>query len=735
MSARRDYQPFGVSNQVGMYDKRVKIFIAVSLSLLLIAVLRLAQMQLLASSSLQDEIAALKLQRGKSRQLNTLRGQILDRHGNVLATDSPQFQIAIDYRLTRFWDDRVVEAMRLLAKEKAVNPSLYDLEEEIETRRSDLRRIIHDCSAFGTSAAYIEDQIQELNNKRWDLRTFIAWYRNSPDPNLIARYNGRVNSIPPSEAEADFERRFPDPAERLKRIARIDDLAGLYGSEPLLDLKTEDDIFAAQIEFMDINDVSVVPKGQRQYPYGSVAAQTIGWVGPATQDDDKELFKHDRLARYLEGEVCGKRPGVEYVCEPILRGRRGELVYDIDRKLIRQSETVFGQDVQLTLDIELQRRIENYLTDRTLNPNYFAPSAVVVIQIRTGDILALVSTPTYDLNRVRYDYGTLRSDPNHPLWNRALSQQYLPGSSVKPIILVAGLQEKVVTADEIIHCPSAAPPQGWPRCLIYRDHHVGHDTKWDNNGRNALKGSCNIYFSRLADRIEPEVLQRWLYLFGYGHQVPLNYPSVESDEIEPRQLIQAQGQISSTRIPAGTQIDSLAQIPPLTKGNRRLFGIGQGNLWASPLQVANSFATLARGGLARPARLFLQPQTPERLEEAVDLNISPETLQVVYDGMDAVVNEAGGSAHNAFRPSGLVAQGVKVLGKTGSTEKPYNAWFAGFAEDDDGAKIAVAVLIEGGQHGSSDAAPVARDVIQFCVDAGYVGKPSDVTIPTRAASR
>lgn len=735
MSARQDYQPFGVSNQVGMYDKRVKVFIAVSLCLLLIGVLRLAQMQLLASSSLQDEIAALKLQRGRSRQLNTLRGQILDRHGNVLATDSPQFQIAIDYRLTRFWDDRVVEAMRLLAREKAVNPSLYDLEEEIETRRSDLRRIIHDCSAFGASAASIEDRIRNINDERWNLRAFIAWYRNSPDPNLIARYEGRVNSIPPAEAQADFERRFPDRAERLKRIARIDDLAGLYGSEPLLDLTSDDDVFAAQIEFMDINDVSVIPKGQRQYPYGSVAAQTIGWVGPATQDDDKELFKHDRLARYLEGEVCGKPPGVEYVCEAILRGRRGELVYDIDRKLIRQSETVFGRDVQLTLDIELQQRIENYLTDRTLNPNYSAPSAVVVLEIRSGDILALVSTPTYDLNRVRYDYGKLVSDPNQPLWNRAISQQYPPGSSVKPIIMVAGLESNAITADEVIHCPSAPAPQGWPNCYIYKEYRVGHDARWVNNGRNAIKGSCNIYFSRLADRIEPEVLQRWLYQFGYGHEVPLNYPPVDSNEIRPRQLIQAQGQISSERIPEGTRIRSFAEVPPLSKGNRRLFGIGQGNLWASPLQVANSFATLARGGRARPARLFLQPETPGRLEETVDLNISPATLQVIYDGMDAVVNETGGSAHNAFRPSGLAAQGVKVLGKTGSTERPYHAWFAGFAQDDEGAKVAIAVLIEGGQHGSSDAAPVARDVIQFCVDAGYVGKPSDVTIPTRAAGR
>ncbi|MDI6449375.1 penicillin-binding transpeptidase domain-containing protein [Anaerobaca lacustris] len=712
-----------------MYDKRVKIFIGMGLSLLLIALLRLVQMQLLADSSLQDEIAALKRQRGRSRQLNTLRGQILDRKGRVLATDSPQFQIAVDYRLTRFYDDRVVEAMELLARDRT-NPSvLYDLQKEVEAKRSDLQRIIHDCSAFGADPNAIERRIRSLNDEKWNLRTFIAWVRGGPDPNLVARYGGRINSIPPSEAEVDFERRYPDRADRLRRIARVDDLAGMYDSEPLLELETEDDIFAAQIEFMDINDVSIVPKGQRQYPYGSTAAQTIGWVGPAEADHYTELLKHDRLASYREGEVCGRRPGVEYVCEAILRGRRGELVYDIDRKLIRQSETVFGKDVQLTLDIELQRRIENYITDRTLNPNYLAPSSVVVIQVRTGDVLALVSTPTYDLNRVRYDYGALMGDPNHPLWNRAISQQYPPGSSIKPLILIAGLEEKVVAADEIISCPSAPAPPGWPNCLIYRNNRFGHDVRWDNIARNAIKGSCNIYFTHAADRLDRAALQQWLYRFGYGHRVPLNYPPAPSDEIEPRQLIQAQGQISWKR--PETTIASFEDIPALRDVDKRLFGIGQGNLWASPLQVANSFATLARGGLARPPRLFLQPQTPGRPEETVDLNISPETLQVVYDGMNAVVNETGGSGQNAFRPSGLARQGVKVLGKTGSTERPYHAWFAGFAEDDEGAKIAFAVLIEGGQQGSRDAAPVARDVIQFCVDAGYVGTPSDMPIPTR----
>ncbi len=710
-----------------MYDRRVKIVIALSLTLLTVGLLRLVQMQLLAGSSLHNEIEALKLQRSRSRELNTLRGRILDRHGNILAADNPQFQIAIDYRLTRFWDDRVVEAMDLFARDKTDPAARFDLQQEIDAKRTDLARIIRACSEFGASPSDVETRIRKLNDDRWNLRTFIAWRRSDPDPNIIARYPS-INSIPLSEARADFESRYPQRADRLRLIARVDDLAGMYDREPLLELETEDDIFAAQIEFMDINDVTVVPKGERQYPYGSAAAQTIGWVGPATQQRDMELFQHDRLASYRQGEVCGRRPGVEYVCEPILRGRRGELVYDIDRKLVRRSDTVFGRDVQLTLDIELQRRVENYLTDPTLNPNYAAPSAVVLIEIRSGDVLALVSTPTYDLNRVRYDYGDLLRDPNSPLIHRAIREQYPPGSSVKPIILLAGLEEKKVAADEPISCPSTKAPPGWPNCLIYLRSHVGHDVKWNNIGRNAIKGSCNIYFSRLADRLDRPALQRWLYQFGYGHEVPINYPPMPSDEFEPRRLIQAQGQISWNR--PTTRIESFEDVPPIRDADKRYFGIGQGNLWASPLQVANAFATLARGGLARPARLFLQPASPPSPDDRVEIPISPASLHVVYDGMDAVVNETGGSAHTAFRASGLADQGVRVLGKTGSTEGSENAWFAGFAQDDEGAKIAFAVLIEGGQAGSTDAAPVARDIIQFCVEAGYVGQPAEMPLPT-----
>jgi len=708
-----------------MYTKRVKIFVCISAALLLACVLRLAQMQLLADSRLQAEISALRAQHSQSRQLQTIRGRILDRKGRVLAADVPRFQICVDYRLARFLDDRVVAILEKKAAAEAANPSLYEFYDLVDTKRSDIDEIIDKCAGFGLSEAAVRNRIERMNERIWNLRTFLAWARNSPDPNLIAEYGGLI-SVPLSLAVADFERKFPEPSRRDKLIAEVDDLPDMDQRQPLVELETEDEIFAAQVDFIDVNEVEILPQGHRHYPYGSVAAQTIGWVGPATQESDKKLFENDRLARYLQGEVCGREDGVEYVCEPILRGRRGELVIDIDGRLIRDTEADFGEDVTLTLDIELQRQIEEYLTNPQLNPNYDANSAAVVVQIGSGDILAMASVPTFDLNRARYDYTKLLNDKKRPLFNRAINRQYPPGSSVKPIILVAALEEGLTTPDEVISCPARPAPSGWPNCLIWLKHKAGHDWFWQNNARNAIKGSCNVYFSQIANRLDPLVLQQWLFDFGYGHRLPLASPASGSDEWEPRRLRQAPGQISSERI--GTrEIHSLADLPPLRPADRRLAGIGQGNLWTTPLQVANSFATVARGGQHKPPRLFLRPRA-SFATELIDLQISNETLRTVYDGMDAVVNEDRGTAHKAFAPSMLSRQGVKVYGKTGSTERPYHAWFAGFAEDDEGAKIAIALIVEGGQHGSSDAAPLARDIIQFCINEGYVGEPTPMPL-------
>jgi penicillin-binding protein 2 len=715
-----------------MYTKRVKVFVVFSSVLLAVCVARLAQMQLLSASSVQEKIAELKRLRGQSTQLKTIRGMIFDRNGLPLATDEAQFWVHVNYKLSSFLDERVRQILLDAAEQADSDKAIEKCKDQINEKLEDLARIINKCAALqAADPSQITAEIQRINDVVWDNRVFQAWRRAFPNSEVLEKYPD-VSDVPLSVAIADFEAKEPDPAKRYELASKVDILE-MRRDWPLVELKTDDDIFAAQLEFIDTEGVRILPREHRFYPYGSAAAQTIGWVGLAPREG-KEPFEQDRLRSYLEGEVCGREDGVEYVCESILRGRRGEWVRDIDNQLISETDTQPGDDVTLTLDIELQRRIENHLADIPRDPNWGAGMSAVVIEVGTGDILALVSLPVYDLNRVRYDYGTLAADPARPLINRAVNcDRYPAGSVIKPVILIAGLESGVVAADEVISCPPQGAPQDWPDCLIHRRNPgVGHDSQWVNTARNAIKGSCNIYFSRLADRIDPLVLQQWLFKFGYGcaplHRMENSKPGIQNSQfsiLNSRSFDQFSGTISSTS-PKGAVV-SIADVPALRPRERRMFGIGQGNLRVTPLQVANAMAALARGGVYMPPRIFAGPSSliPRDSSGAgQDLGIRIETLAVVYEGMSAVVNEAGGTAHKVFEPflATLAAEDVKVYGKTGSTERPEHAWFAGFAQDSSARKIAVAVIVEGGQHGSSDAAPLARDIIQFCIEAGYLGK-------------
>ena len=706
-----------------MYRKQIKIFVILITFFLLALLLRLAQMQLLSDSFYRDKITKLKLQESHTRQFKTVRGKILDRNGKVLAVDEPQFQLYINYGLTCFMDDRVREGDLLKAADKDdTGVSTAKAQKKMDDGLADLNQIISKCAQLGgVKPSEIKTEIQKINDFIWKRRMFQAWRDNFPNSEVFENYKNII-SIPDYVATADFEKKEPSPVERLRLVNKVD-IAEMHKSRPLVELETDDDIFTAQLEFSDIDGVQILAKAQRFYPFGSAAAQTIGWVGPATQQADRQLFADDKLSRYLDDEVCGREDGVEYACETILRGKRGKIVYDIDRELIGETKARLGKDVSLTLDIKLQQKIEEYLTDCNHNPNYRAPTAAVVIEVASGDILALVSIPAFDLNHIRYDYASVVNDPNEPLRNRAINKQYPPGSAVKPMILIAGLESGKITTDEIISCPAEKAPRGWPSCWLYNKYSWRcHNDEWPNNARNAIKGSCNIYFSQLADRIEPLVLQEWLFKFGYGHVSPLVQAGGEG-----RDLRQAAGQIST--IPAQSTILSFEQLPPLTGGERRFFGIGQGNLRAAPLQAANAMAAISRGGVYKSPRLIL---TSDAARDERNLGISEHTLDTVRDGMSAVVNEPGGTAYKEFAPAGLAEQGISVFGKTGSTEEPDNAWFCGFAEDGTDSPlargqahraIAIAVVVEGGQHGSADAAPLARDIIQFCIEAGYIGQP------------
>jgi len=680
-------------NLFTMYDKRIRIFIIISVAILAVCLVRLVQMQLFRQSFYREQIA--DLQKNSSRMLKTVRGKILDRKGRILALDEPKFKLFINYQLTSLLDDRLREV---------------NADEEYESKLAELKGIVEKCAQLkGAEAAEIVEDIEKINNIIWNKRSFQAWRVNYPDSEVL-NSSSNVAAIKYSEAMADFEKQEANPDKRLELVCEVD-ISEMHQNYFLLELKTEAALLAAQLEFMDTEGIKILPKAARVYPYGSVAAQTIGWVGPATEQ--YKFPASSELLKYLPEELCG-RERVEYVCEILLRGKRGKVTYNYDKEFVGRTERQFGKDVTLTIDIELQQEIERHLTNSEFNSNWNSPTAAVVIEVATSEILAMVSLPTFDLNRVRYDYTALVEDPNEPLRNRAINRQYPPGSVAKPIVLIAGLESGKITPGKTISCPAKKAPKGWPSCWIFKRFSRGHDEKWDNFARNAIKGSCNIYFSRLADRIDPNILQSWFSRFGYGRKI-LRPPEGLAGAGSTRNLNQLPGAISSTN-PTKDNPD-----PPLLKRDRRWFGIGQGNFRVTPLQVASTMAVIARGGLYKSPKLYIEDGEPQF--DTMALNISQETLEVVREGMAAVVNEEGGTAEKVFRGSFFAEQGVKVYGKTGSTEAPAHAWFAGFAEDKNNGCVAIAVLVEGGQHGSTDAGPLALDIIQLCIDAGYIGYP------------
>ncbi len=695
------------------YNKRVKMLAIITGLLMLIPIVRLAQLQLFSSPSYLAEIE--RLQQGRSRQTQTIRGRILDRNGLVIASEEPLFKLYVTYdKITRYADKRVRLAMQLSAQ-STLDPdkALAKANNEIQKGLYRLEYLLTLCREFGFSSEEINDTITSKNNDIWNQRMFQAWRNNCRTSPLHLQFQGRIGSTPGDSARADLRRAFPNETERILLVSDFTyDIQEMNSFFPLAELKTDEDQFLALTALEGMAGVEVTAQASRDYPYKTAACQLIGWVGPATQTADIETFEHDRLAKYQDGELCGREDGIERVCEPILRGRRGELTYDLDRNLIDRTDKSFGQDVSLTLDIELQQAIEEYLITYPHNAYCKPGKAAVVIDVKHNDILALVSVPVYDLNTARYQYDELLNDPGDPLRNRTINQHYPPGSVAKPLVAIAGLESGTITAQEVIGCPSTPPPKGWPKCWIQRKEHLGHDVLWpnQNNARHAIKGSCNIYFSRLAERIELRVLQTWFSKFGYGRIIPLTKPlQYTMDE--------------------GFGLRTLRQVPGnivAQPGDRRLAGIGQGAMDVTPLQVANSMATLAREGrFMHPSLFQMDTSHTEASHTPEDLAISPEVLRAVIDGMDAVVNETNGTAKAAFDKVDFSRYGIRVYGKTGSTEgvNAENAWFAGFARDKSQRTLAIALVVEGAQSGSRDAAPLGRDILNICRELGYLGDP------------
>ncbi len=426
--------------------------------------------------------------------------------------------------------------------------------------------------------------------------------------------------------------------------------------------------------------LSIETEAQRFYPFGRSAAHLLGYMG--LHHANTSLNSNHN---YLIGDFVGKT-GLEKLHENTLRGYDGVRYYEINasghvqREFVQRLQApIAGQDLQLTIDVELQQRIELAL------PESLA-SAVVVLNVRNGAIIAMANNPSFDPNifvsfQAQEDrVKVLNSETT--LLNRAIRGRYPPGSTLKMIGAIAGLENGVTdTLSTFAACVgSLQVGDVMFRCNLRNGH-------GELSLISALETSCNIYFQHLAQLISLEEWRLWASRFGIGQRTGLIFTPNEAEGLLPsRSYYQQNG--------------------GWTLGHLLNMIIGQGAVLVTPLQMARFVAAIANGGYMITPHLSGPAPPPKFIEE-----LSPHTLKIIREAMLRVVYGEKGTGKRA------AVKNILIAGKTGTAQVPNRAnqnndsWFVGFSPFHH-PEIAVAIVIEGGGGGGKVAAPIAHNIFK-----------------------
>ncbi|MDW8361096.1 MAG: penicillin-binding protein 2 [Myxococcales bacterium] len=604
------------------------------------------------------------------------------------------------------------------------------------TRRDvgDLRRRYRKL-AVGATAAFVvlaarAVQLQGIEHEAWAAAAQENVTRRIPLPasrGLIRDTVGRIvaDNRPAFDVLVtpylfDLEQDLPrlasvanlDEATRRDIAARIERLPPRRRTHQIVVLRDVDRDRAAAIEqaSLSLPGVDVVPRAQRIYPFGTLAAHAIGYLNEVSAAE----LERDVDDVYRPGDRVG-RAGVEREWEALLRGRRGEqrLLVDVRGRPQRAADTgglaagavrrdpVPGRDVTLTIDMDLMRAI-----DRAFRGH---PSgAAVVVEVHTGRVRALYAKPAFDPNelsgRIRPEaYAALLDNPFRPLIDKTTFETYFPGSTFKPIAALAALAQDGFDPGARVTCTGV--------------HEIGRERKrctqvhGEVDLRAAIVRSCNVYFYRLAEIVGLQSLNLMAQRFGFGEPTGIGLPSEASGFLATREWYERH----FGRWRTGYALNT---------------AIGQGNTRVTLLQLAMAYAAIANGGT------LYQPLLVERISEPDGtpiahfeprvrrrVGVPREHLALLVDGLYGVVNDPQGTAYDARIPDG-----VPIAGKTGTAEvrgrlagaeelkrawyfRRDHAWFAGFAPAGD-PHVAIAVLVEHGGGGGRYAAPIAMQILQ-----------------------
>lgn len=428
----------------------------------------------------------------------------------------------------------------------------------------------------------------------------------------------------------------------------------------------------------ELDGVQVDAEAVRNYPNGDLAAHVLGYTGELTDDD----FKKHHQDNYRLGDVIGQM-GIESAREQDLRGEWGGQQVEVDGagnvvKILGEKQTHAGKDVTLTIDLDLQKAAETALGNRK--------GSIVAINPNNGEILAMVSRPAFDPNlfstRISEKQWQRLQGEDHPFVNRAL-QGYPPASTFKIVTTTAGLESGKFSPDTVLATSASIRVGG----IDFGDwNHAGFGPQ---GFVGALTWSSDTFFYQIGMGVGDQTLIQWARRFGFGQKTGIELGDEEASGLVPDDTWK-QKEIHEAWF----------------LGDTVNMSIGQGFLQCTPLQVAGMFAIAANGGYRVKPHLLQDNESAENWREP--LNLKPETVRILHEGLRGVVN--GGTATAAFSGTDLA-----IAGKSGTAEdfgRESHTWFGAFSPVDKPQIVVVAFGENSGGGGGSFAAPMVRQVLE-----------------------
>jgi penicillin-binding protein 2 len=758
-----------------MFERRLKIILAVLFAFTFVLVLRAAQLQVVQRDDWRVQAAKTMRQ---EELIESSRGRILDFKGREIAVDQACEDACVDYRVIISPPDEKFVSEFARQRFNLKYPDGFSdkterkkaLDHEIELVNTDIEIMWATLAKVGGMSRQEIEETRQAIIRRVDMRRRYLWYARFD----LARdaFNKRAPSawwkqwlIDDTQKAPNLDTYLPEPvAEEREPHVVLRNI-----SQEIMNLLWKDlDKYPGLV---------LQPSTTRVYPFAEIGCHVVGSLSKVNDKDlqnDPDLG--DGLRKYYDNDLIG-RTGLEALCEPLLRGTRGRMEFDlVDKQRTRTLEPEPGADVHTTIDMQLEKDItdafQHVKMDGASEP-IAMHGAAVVLDIKTNQVRAMVSNPGFDPNKLSENYAAMMLDQlNKPMMNRATQFALEPGSTVKPMVGISAVTQGVIGLNEGIECTGYLKIGGrvyqFGRCwtaskfaksgvafahhqIPTQDPHHGHDGNADGflTLTDAIERSCNVYFETVANRLGMEDLSDWMERFGLGRPTGVGIKEVAG------------------RIP-GEFVGSRTEQQHTTW----FAGIGQGDVNATPIQMANIAATIARNGIWMRPRLVVEDVPRYKNDpnpDRVDLHVSPAAVAAARQGMINVVNTDAGTGNDLKVPGLLVAgktgtaqaavftivecdeKGKAILDENGNKiihridpntpdhsnpDAPWyrgsgadhtslnHAWFIGFAPAHN-PQIAFAVLLEYGGSGGHAAAPVADALLEACIAHGYLARDNN----------